>query len=384
MSKDKKKKQSVTVADVFINIGMKGTDGVARGLTGVKNSIGDVASAGLKATAVVSGVVFALERLMSRSGEIGTALYQFGELTGLSTDKLQKFQYMALQSGESADEMAAALKSVQSVMSAMVLGKGAPEGLGALVNTVGFDPSKARNLEYVFTKLREYARATKDLPDVSNVILKSFGLDDKTITTLRSSAVDLDKISKSRIYSASQIKSLKAVDIGFANIHDKFNHELGNLTAQFGGTFVRDLDHVVTSMLKLTKAIAALNQEFKLTSSLAKVFDFLADVTTKNPPKLQKELAPRVSSGKAPEGWLGQTARDITKVILGAPPVPSGAALAVPPTMHHHATSNTRNMTQNNNVNVEVNGVKTTADTAQILKKTLNDTLRQGYTRGGY
>lgn len=235
----------MNIAEFFINIGIKGDSKTNKALKDTKSNLDDVKSTSLEAKAALIAILYGMEQIMSNAAQRGMELQQFGNLTGLSADKLQRWQYMARQSGESAEDMAGSIKNVQNAMTNMLLGKGAPEGLGVLAKTVGFDSSKARDTFYVMDKLREYARTAP--PDMGNHILKSFGLSDDAIQTMRTSKVELDKIKPSQIYSSSEIAQLAKVQVAWANLWNTMKMFSGRLTAQFG----MDGINILTNAFKL-------------------------------------------------------------------------------------------------------------------------------------
>lgn len=394
----KKGKQSLTVADVFINLGIKGTGSVVNGLVGVKNTVTDVAYQGFKATAAISGVVYGLEKLMSQAGHAGTALLQFNNLTGLSSDRLQRWAYLGLQAGVAADEMTSSIQGLQNNITKMLLGQGAPAGINAVKNLVGLDPTRFRDTFYILDKLREYAQKTKNTPDISNEILKSFGLSDKTIQALRTSRVDLEKIDKSRIYSSRQQQRLNSVNIGLSNVSDKFQHGVGDLTAAYGPQLVKDIDRVSTAVLGMVKAFGELNRVLPILSVISRVFegwanifDLIKEATDEITGKSKMSLLPSASGLKYLAKDLGSQVlgaaegkvRSLTQGLLGAPPVPSGAAFAVPP-MSHGAVSKTSNVNNNVTANVTVHGVHDAHEVPKHVNKMINDAARQLPQNGGF
>lgn len=252
----------MTIADLFVNIGVKGDGKAKSALGGMKSAISDIGTAALTAVAATTALVYALEQVMSNSMKQGTELQKFGNLTGLSTDKLQRWQYMARQSGESAEDMAGSIKNVQDAMSKMLLGKGAPEGLGVVAKTVGFDSSKARDTFYVMDKLREYARTAP--PDMGNQILKSFGLSEDAIQTMRTSKVELDKIKPSNLYSAREIAQLAAVDRAWGNLWNTMKMMAGHGTAKFGMDVVKEISSALNLIVRMGTALTNLSTPLKV------------------------------------------------------------------------------------------------------------------------
>jgi hypothetical protein len=259
----------MTIAELFVNLGVKGSDKAAKEVNNVKNSLGDVASSGLAAKAAIIGVMYGLERLMSQSGKTGTSLTQFASFTGLSAETLQRWQYAARQAGESSEELLGNVKSVQGAMTAMLTGHGAPEGMAMLANKVGFDPSKARDTFYVLNKLQEYANATKNTPDLANRVMASFGLTDGTIAAMRRNAFQAKTLSQAPIYSDRETQQLNKVDVAWSNLGHKIEMAMGHLTAKHGMELVKDVSTLADEVLRLADAFITLAEKLEV----FKVFD---------------------------------------------------------------------------------------------------------------
>lgn len=250
------------IADFFINLGIRGQEKTVQGISAVKQGLEDTKSMSLATKAAIVGTVFALERLTNAAGERGMAFKQFAEFTGLSANMLQRWQVMARQSGVSAEEVTGSIKGVQSAMSDMLLGKGAPEGMGMLASiTGGFDASRARDTFYVMNKLREFAQKTASTPDVANKVLQSFGLSEGTIQMLRTSKVELDKIKPNLLLSDSEFKRLADVQVMWANFWANMKMVTDRLTIQHGSDVIGFLKQTSDTILTLVTNLSKLTRE---------------------------------------------------------------------------------------------------------------------------
>ncbi len=258
----------MTIAELFVNIGIKGDGEAQKALKNVKGGLGEISSTGLAAKAALVGVVYGLERLTGVVSQRGLELQQFSNLTGLSTDMLQRWQYAARQSGVSAEEMAGSLKGVQSVMVDMLMGKGAPAGMGILARAVGFDMSKARDTFYVMGKLKEFAKSAP--ADVGNSVLKTFGLSESTIQFLRSTKVELDKIKPSNIFSPGEIATLARVNIAWSNFWNSIQMFTGHMAGAFGLNVISSLQRALTLTQHLVSEFTKLIKKFPVLGTVAK------------------------------------------------------------------------------------------------------------------
>lgn len=252
-----------TIAELFVNLGVKGSDKAMEAVEKTQEGMDGIASSGLAAKAAIIGAVYGLERLTAFAGNQGRTLKRFADYTGLSADQLQRWQYMASLSGVSAEEMLGTIQNVQGAMSDMLLGKGPPEGLAFLKSTVDFDENRARDTFYVMDKLRQFAQATRSNPDVANKILESFGLSAATIAMLRTSRMELDKISPDKLYSAGEISRLTQVEQAWSKFWHNMKMINGRLVADYGKQSIQFLSNLSDGILKATSAMGKFMEQSK-------------------------------------------------------------------------------------------------------------------------
>lgn len=250
------------VGELFVQLGITGADKNKKALQDTKTGLVDVQSSGLAAKAAIVSVVYAIEKLTSQAAQFGLGVRQFENLTGLSSDGLQRWQYLLRQSGVGAEEATSSLKSLQNVMTDMALGKGIPEGFNLLAGKVGFDPTRIRDTFYVMDKLKQFAQATKDTPDVANHVLRSFGISDATIQALRTTKVEIDKIRPSQIYSQKEIDALARIEIAWMNFWNSIKMLGGHVTSQYGMGFLSVLQYDLKWVVDLSNSFQKLIKQF--------------------------------------------------------------------------------------------------------------------------
>lgn len=264
----------MTVADLFINIGIKGGNKVGDTLTGVHKGLGEVKSMSLEAKAGILAVVYGLEKFMSESAHMGMSLKQFSEFTGLSTDALQRWQYAARQSGVEAGEVTGSIKGIQSAIAQMQLGKGPPGGIGMIAHfTGGFDKNKMNDTFYMMEKLKQFSRNTAVPKPFANEFLKSFGLTDNMIQFLRTTKTDLNTIKPSAIFSGGEINELSKVSVAWDNLGGKMQMAFGHLTSAHGLKIVSEISTLTDQVLKMVSAFATLAEKLKVFQVIGLVFD---------------------------------------------------------------------------------------------------------------
>lgn len=296
----------MNVAELFVNLGVKGADKSVTAIKDVRASLADVTSTSLATKAAMVGIFYELQQLTAQSNAFGASIQVFTNLTGLSGDKLQRWQYLMRQAHVSANETTQGIEALQRTMTNVVLNHGNPEGMTALGNTLGknFDPSRIRDTMYMMDKLREYARTTKDVPDVANAILRSFIPNDNIIQALRTSEVDLNKINPKELYSDSEIEQLGKMSVGWDNLGNHIEKAIGRLNVQFGPTMLEDISQVTDSIIDLTAAFAKLTLQLHALEGLNYILKGWATLLD-----FGSELIDDVSSG----ALSGQTLKNVIK-----------------------------------------------------------------------
>lgn len=252
----------MTIAELFVNLGVKGQDSASKALGGVKTGLGEIKTMSIEAKAAIIGAIYALERMMSSSAKAGTDLSNFGALTGLSAQSLQQWQYAARQVGVESEDLTGSLKGVQGAMTNMLLGKGAPEGMAMLANKVGFDATKARDTFYVMQQLQKLAQTVP--PDVGNNLIKSFGVSEGVIAAMRRNAFNPETMAKAPRYSGNEIEQLDKVNVAWANLGNKIQMAFGHFTAAHGLQIVKDIGNITMGVIKLAEALTILADKTKV------------------------------------------------------------------------------------------------------------------------
>lgn len=266
---------SLTVGELFVNLGVKGADTSVRALTTVKTGLSEVASNGLAAKAAVIGVIYALEQMTSKAANFGNGIQQFENTTGMSGEMLQRWQYLLTQSGVGAEAATSSLSALQKVMFDFEKTGSTPIGWSQFINKLGdVDMTKLQNTAYMLGKLREYALKETDIPR-ANKVLDSFGVGAMT-GALRTSKVDIDNIPNWAVTSSGKIAALSSVKIQWDNLFQKFESNFGEVVAKEGPAILKDINEIADAILKLTQALAGLETKIGIFSLLGRGLEGLA------------------------------------------------------------------------------------------------------------
>lgn len=249
----------MTIAELFVNIGIKGDGSAKKGLEGVQRGLTSIRDAGIAAKAAVIAVLYGLERMTAAAGKRGMELRQFATATGLSAETLQKWQYAAQSFGVEADEVAGAVVSVQKAMTNMRLGLGAPEGFAQFSRAVKLDQSRLTDTFYLMKKIQEYSKMGD--PSITRRMIESLGISDRMFGFLRGNKLDIDKIRPSNIFSNKEIERLAQVDAAWNKLWNRLKLISGGQVAKFGFMAIDEINNLVSGLMKISKAISSVARQ---------------------------------------------------------------------------------------------------------------------------
>lgn len=360
----------MTIAELFVNLSIKGGDQAAKSVSAVTRSMGGLASGALVAQAGIMAVFYGLERLMSHSASAGNALAQFSDLTGLSTKNLQQWQYAARQAGVSSEELTGSVKAVQGAMTNMLLGKGEPEGLGLLANKVGFDMSRARDTFYVMGQLQKLA---KEVPaDMANNIMKSFGISDGTLLAMRKQAFSMEQLSRAPTYSTGQIEQLQKVGVAWANVSAKIEMAIGKMTAKDGAKIVADISKVVDQIIRLSEELVKLSDRLRIFELIGMAFEGWGKIFNLINGGVESMMGPEEKGGKK-EPLRDVINRKIDAAMDSILSLKAGAVPALAPVSNGNKN---QEINVNQTLNFQHDG-KDAKRTGDSVHKAVRDAVRQ-------
>jgi len=247
----------VKVGELEIVVSLKGASDVGTGLTHVHDGMQDVKSMALETKAAILGVIYGLEQMASQSLHAGLGLQKFGNLTGLNTVVLQKWQYALQQSGVEASETESAIVNLQSKMAEVIVKGTGVTGMQPVFEAVGIDEKRIRDTYYVLGKLREFAQSHQATPDITRTLMQSL-LPPDVIQALMTGTFNPENAPKSQIYGDRTAQGLAQSQIALTNLKTKLEHEFGQLTVKFAPTLIPDIDRLATSIFHLVDAFSQL------------------------------------------------------------------------------------------------------------------------------
>ncbi len=311
------------VADLFVDITLKGGNKVADGLSGVKNWLTDITASGLAAKAAIIGAVYALERMTKASGQFGNDVKNLSVLTGIDTTKIQQWaEYMRL-GGASAEDAHQALLAASKTQAEIAKGN-YPSGLGRILSVTQTNLQDVINNPLKFAEMvKKYIETSKEDISLINNAVESVGGTAGFITAVRRNpGKDIYNI-KANIADENQIKKLAQVNQAWSDFEKTLSRFRDTLTADWGLPLINGLNKA----LEIAK---------ELSQWLGKIFN-------------TGSASGVLKKGAEAESALSKRARGALHGIFGAPP-------------QGQKTS------QNNTINVYQNGVEDTHDSVSEFK----------------
>lgn len=268
-----------SVGDLFVDLGVKGSDKTLGALTETKKGMGELASTSLEARAAMVAAAYAFERLMSSSSNYGTSLKNSNLLLGTSTKDLQKYQYAARVAGASVEELNGSFKRLSDIANNIHLGKGAPESLKSINMLLGKDAIDARRIDdlpYMVQKLQQVATNTKLPPGLRRHFLEDMLGSDNMVAAVVKQGFSSQILNAAPVYSPGQIAQLDKARSTWEKIAIQVERIIGNFNSRHGVQLADEIGGIVTSLGKFAEAADALAERLKVFEGFAIVMSGLA------------------------------------------------------------------------------------------------------------
>lgn len=288
----------LSVGELFVNLGIKGSEKTIGAIGSAQSGMKGLGSASLETKAAIVGAFYALEQLIATSVRFGSSMVNFEAFTGNSAQALQRWQYAARQVGVAGDEITGSLKGVQAAMARMLLGEGAPKGLGLIAAaTKEFDVNRVRDTFYVMDQLQ---KAAQKLPkDLGNEALKSFGLSEATIAAMRRNAFNPKALSQAPVLSDKELGSLDKMNAQWANLGQRIELAFSRFNVKHGGELIRDISAITTSVINLANALTTLSEKIGVFKIIGQAAEGIA-----NSIRLVVELLDKFNGKESKKGDL--------------------------------------------------------------------------------
>lgn len=268
----------MTAGELVINIVMKGGEKAKASFEDLGKGLKKVQSSSLEAKAALVGVIYAFDRLISMAGAQGAALASFANLTGQSTESLQRWKLAFQHTGGAAEEMEGSVKSLYSALARQNAGMGGISGFGFINNQMNMDQNRVRNNDvfYVMDQLRKFANTQKGKTGLGTEQLRSFGLSDNVIAGLRNKDFSPDSVSKGLIIGDKEQERLNRMNMSLNDFWTSLKRFGTQQTEIFGPDVVKNLNGALHTIEKLTIEFDKWARHHGDLAALATVFTTMA------------------------------------------------------------------------------------------------------------
>ena len=263
------------VAELFVKLGITGTDDASKGVSKVDKGMKGLVSRGLAVKAGLLAIGYGLQRLMSGTAKTGTSLTQFAAATGLSAETLQKWQYAGKSVGIQADEISGTFKGLQSAMTDMALNGGLNSSMAFISQFTDIDPTKLNDTFYVMQKLTEFAQ--KAPANLSRNLLGQLGVSDNIIAGMRKGAFDAQKIASAPALTNGQVSNLNDINAAWERFDDRIKKAMGRFNAKYGKDMIRMMEGLINPTMRLAGALTKLADQMGVFKYLGDFFTGSAD-----------------------------------------------------------------------------------------------------------
>lgn len=270
------------VAELFITLGIKGSDKTIQAFAQVEKGIKDTAGMAIEAKAALLGAGYALEQFFAKSGAQGTSLSNFNALIGEGTQILQKYQYAAKGVGVSNEEMESTFKSMSQIAAKQRLGIATPSMFGVVARETGgwTGPELQQAEQHPELMFQKVAEAMRRVGDVGTrmLIAKAYGLSDNIAAGINKGIFRPENMAaqKPNIYSEKEVESLNKANIAWIRLNDVIEKAVGHFNAAHGQQLERGFEVIVNGVMKLVTAVELLAERTHFFDYLGQSISWLA------------------------------------------------------------------------------------------------------------
>jgi hypothetical protein len=266
----------LNIGELFLNLGIKGTEKTIGAVQGVSKGLGEVKSMSLEAKAAIIAAIYSLERMMSAAGKTGTSLSLFSATTGMSSQMMERFKFAAQQVGVVGDEVETSMKGVQDKMVGFLRGEGAPKGLEMFRNymhSIGkeVNESDLLNIPKMFMDIQDFSRSGP--PELLKDLTTSLGITENTFAAMTKNAFRPDVMDRAPVHSDKQVDTLNKVDVAWANLGTKVKFAFDALTSKHGLPIINDISKLTEKVFDMISAFSVLADKLKVFQVIGKVFE---------------------------------------------------------------------------------------------------------------
>jgi hypothetical protein len=242
----------VTIAELFVNIGVKGADKTAAGVSKIGSGLKETASQGLAAKAAILGILYGVERLTASYGKQGANIMSASTALGESADVIGRWTKAGSMFNVSGEEVIGTMFGIKNAMVEMQKGKGGPEGFSIFAARTNLDLKRINDANYMLKKLQEFAKIGD--PNLVRSLMKGYGISDNMFAFLRRYTGDVDKITGG-FMGEKQARNMERINQQWTKFWNNLNMKGMSLAGSYGPGAIKEIEHVVSGVERLMKLL---------------------------------------------------------------------------------------------------------------------------------
>lgn len=265
------------IGELFVSLGVKGTDKTVAAFTSIKGGLSEVASMSLETKAAIVGAMYAVEQMTAAAGGNAQGLVNLNNTLGISIDTLQRYRYAASLAGVSNETMDASFQSIQKTMAQYRATGQAPMALARIATaTGGLDYQRIANQDwaYLFQKYNQFAQSNV-AQDQKMLALSELG-QSGVAPAMMGNKFTAQNLARAPVTSEGSIRALEKMKERFTDIEAHFGRMNNNLVLKWGPELAKDLDKIIPKLEKLINSFLQLGEALQTMKWVGKFFDGLA------------------------------------------------------------------------------------------------------------
>lgn len=248
------------IGDLYVNLGVKGSEKTVGALGDVKKGMGDIKSISLEAKAAILATVYGLEQMTSSSLQLGNSLQNTSTLIGVSEQVLYRYGTAARAVGGTLEDVQGSFEKIFDLGAKIATGQSRPKGL-EYINSILGPMGKAitqqemeQDQEAVMQKLQTFA-LRKDVPLNRKYEALLSMVSKSTATDLEKGAFETKRLDKIKTPSEGEFKRLEKGSAAVEEVKIKVDKAFLDFTAKYGASLAANLDKLIPAMTQLITAI---------------------------------------------------------------------------------------------------------------------------------
>jgi hypothetical protein len=261
------------VGELFVELGVTGADKAAKGLQSIQSGLKDIVTGVLTVTAELTGMLYAFNALAEASGNTGASLKKFENLTGISGETLQRWQWVMRQSKVSNDDTQKSFENLGLSLSKINLLEAHPKWLDFIIATTHIPTEHLKetlqNIPYMFQKMREFAQNSGIPETIRRAMLAEFGFSNDMIQALMTNKKNPLDAPKGLIRSEKEIDNLNRLSVAYDNFYAHLARVRDSFVQKYGDSILGSMKSGIDSLSSLLELLGRMHDivgdsEFKL------------------------------------------------------------------------------------------------------------------------